>query len=158
LYEAFVKKDPNGWLVNNYEIIDECRFKPNIDYRDLIVFGIKNNGKLVAGATMNMNINKLQLKEMGFGIDLKKYNEMCEGINFFIIENMKDNLFLKIKQLFEFGYSYLKKKKYFFITCSEKLIKFYKLLGFEFIESRNINNEIKCLMLLKINNGEKKWR
>ena len=33
LYNAFMDRNPNNWLVNNYELIDNCRFRSKIPYK-----------------------------------------------------------------------------------------------------------------------------
>lgn len=55
LYNDFSKRSPYRWIAKNHQMIDNCRLKSKISYEDQTVYGIKKEGQLIAGASINFN-------------------------------------------------------------------------------------------------------
>ena len=154
LFDSFSKLDPDGWVMNNYQIINGNRLRSKtLTYEDIEVYLVKNYCKILIGSSVNYNVNKkLQLEIMGFYLD-KKIKNFCEGLIFFTTEQAKNHDFLKIStNLFEFIKKKLLKKniKTVYGTCSRKLKAMYSLLGYEVIDKLVVNNEKKLLMKLEM--------
>jgi len=143
LYDSFVKKMPDEWIIENYMIIDNCRLKPLFPYSDLKVFDIRVNNNTLINMILNMNKKNLQLEKIGFTREnIKNEKNFCEGITFcskgvpadlgpdFIL------LFQKINELI------LNKLKEYHIevvygTCALFVKRFYERIGFKAIASIN---------------------
>lgn len=150
LYDAFMDRNPNNWLVKNYELIDNCRFKSKIQYKDQGVYIVKKNKKIVMGIAINYNMNRLlQLEEIGF--EICKSDEICEGLLFFSNEKelKGENFFIIVSKLFNLAKNdfYKKKIKRVFSTCSKNLLNMYQLFDFFPIQKKiTCNNEEKYLL------------
>ena len=151
LYSAFIKKDPKGWLSTNYKIIDGNRFRSDIPYEDQKIFGAYKNGLLIAAISGNLNMNsKLELEKMGFNIN--KNENVCEGLNLFINENLGIETFDIIKNFMNFIFTKAKELsiKKIYLTCSNKLMRMYSLYGFRKEYSLIINDKEEYLMVKDI--------
>ena len=63
IYNAFKRTSPNGWLMTNYEIIDNCRLKSkNIPYSDMKIYAAINDSGVLAVLNMNYNNKNQSIK------------------------------------------------------------------------------------------------
>ena len=151
LYHAFMIRDPDGWVANNYKVINGNRLRSkSLSYSDLDVFAAKENDNIIAASSVNYNMNKkLQLEEMVFKIE--KRSDVCEGLIFFTTEEIVGEQFLEISgKLFTFALDLGRKKgiKVVYGTCSRKLKAMYTLIGWEVVDRINIDG-LKKLTKLK---------
>ncbi|MCP4134206.1 MAG: hypothetical protein GY754_24750 [bacterium] len=140
LFSVFRASSPDGFLMKNYQVIEDCRLKPYFSYSDLVIYAIKKDEEIVTAMAFNLNINQeLQLEKMKFNIDNRKSGvDYCEGINFFsTLEKYERTLerFGILVKWGNFAFEDLKKRgiNRWFGSCDEKLMNFYKVLKCEFI-------------------------
>jgi len=155
LYQSYSQKDSDGWIFNNYKIIDNCRLQPNINYNDLVVYGYKDNDRLIAGSAINYNMNsKMQLEEMGFKIENKE-KKFCEGINLFATVDMTENLMLVVGDFHDMIVRDIKKRGVDFIygTCEDKIKGMYSIFGWDILYSIELKNVKEFLMIFDIKNN-----
>lgn len=152
LYKAFMS-DKSSWIANNYTIIDNKRLQPYIPYHDQVIYGIKENNKLIFSIAVNLNNNKqLQLEKKGFAIE--KDNSVCEGINLFSVENLSGdaiNYFVNIGNLIVDDLK-SKNKKLVYATAPRKVKSLYQFLGFTVINRMKVDGEIKYLLVFDLYN------
>lgn len=157
LYRAFSKNDSNGWAMNNYLKINNCRLRSKLlsIYDQDFYIAINRNNSILLGATINYNKQKLQYKQMGFKFDNHESDQYCEGTIFFSNENeIKNYDFIKVATtFFNFIEQDIKMQDIYIVygTCSRKLKAMYSLLGYEKIEKINIGDITKLLMRMKLN-------
>ncbi|OHD14910.1 MAG: hypothetical protein A2086_02390 [Spirochaetes bacterium GWD1_27_9] len=137
LYEEFVEKEPNSWIVKNYEHIDGCRLKSTIPYEYQKIYAVKKDGKIIMAAALNMN-NKIRLKieEMGFTLTEEQKNiNFCEGLSLYIVKDCKENPFDLDISLKKFYMEDLKKlgKTAIYGVCADKLLKLYLKFNFKIL-------------------------
>jgi len=154
LYEAFLRDDPNGWVMNNYKLINGNRLaSKTLDYNDIECYAVLNNGKIAIAGSVNYNTSKkLQLEEMGFKIN-KNNNNFCEGLILYSTKNSDGIDFINAStKLFEFIKNIMISKniKYVYGTCSRKLKAMYSLLGYDVVDRLIVNGEKKLLMKMEL--------
>ena len=142
LFDAFINRAPDEWMVNHYERIDNCRLKPPYPYSDLIILGVKKDNTLLATCLINLNNkNKMQLEELGFSrssIDVN--SNFAEGLAFctngnrFTIDD-----FAIMEDVMSFFKKEFKKHNLqkIYATCNERLKIFYFKLGFQIIDKKD---------------------
>jgi hypothetical protein len=142
LYEAFVVrgKNFNFWVKSRYIKSGEKRIKPNIPYKDLLIFAIKNDNKIIAARVFNMNMEHTQIRMTGFKIILNKECS-CEAIHLFCLEDRSIESAIIIKKLNRFIKNYLYDIgiKKIYGVCIGKHIKMYKALGMRIIDKKISN-------------------
>lgn len=77
LYDSFIVRTPDKWIMNNYKIINNNRLQAPNDYCDLVIYGLKINDEIFSTFVMNKNnLKELQLENIGFLIPeyIKKRN------------------------------------------------------------------------------------
>lgn len=155
LYDAFINRSPDDWILNHYERIDNCRLKAPYPYSDLLVFGVRKDKILAATLAVNLNTkNKMQLEEEGFDRDkIDITSNFAEGLTFcttgknFTIDDW--NAFEDGMKFFinEFKKHDLQK---IYGTCIERLKIFYLKLGFQIIEKKETEFGNVLLLELKV--------
>ena len=152
-FHAFSIVSPDWWIMNTYQIIDNCRIRPTIGYSDIILYALKENSNILAGMAININVDKyVDFLELGFSrkaIENKK--DWCEGLYFFsrpeslkkTIERMK--IYKKFKQ---FIFSKLNDLNVYKTigSCNEKLKAFHLMNGAKIIDKIMLNGEIEYLI------------
>lgn len=118
------------------------RFRPRIPYEDLRTIIGKHNGTIVCGMTLNINLNhKLQLETLGFSID-KTEPDIAEGRGFFITSPFIDgeSTLFKVR---DYAIRYLQNNQInkVYGCCFKNLVRGYKLLGFNELDSHKFNGE-----------------
>ena len=153
LYESFTKKDPDGWVVNNYELIDGCRLRSKtIPIENQVFCVAKKESTIIAGMSGNLKCEgKLQLEEMGFKIK-RDEGKFCEGLTLYNANEMSDKLIYIFDKLMNIITENLKRMKIYTIyaTCSDLLVNMYNLFGFEMIDIKNVSGIKKYLMKYNI--------
>ena len=155
LYDSYSQKDADGWIFNNYEMIDNCRLKPNIDYKDLVVYGYKDKNKLIAGAAINYNMaGTLQLEQMGFKIE-KTDKKFCEGLNLFATIDMSENLMLTVGDFHDLIVKDIKNRgvEIVYGTCEDEIKGMYSIFGWDIMYCINLENVKEFLMIFDIKNN-----
>ena len=150
-YEAHIRKFPNSWAINNMQIIDGCRLKPNIPYDNLELIAVRVDGELIAGIKANFDKNNFQLYEMGFNInDNDKKRNTCEGMNFFALSDDYDQLeFFNLMETFSQYYMEQLEKKgieVIYGTTRKRTKIIYLRMGFEIIDELDIEGEKQYLI------------
>lgn len=154
LYESFYIKEPNSWVSKNYMLIDNCRLKSDIPYSDQVIFAVKNDGKIISAIALNQNTNSpLQLEKMGFKIDesIRKMG-FCEGLSFYIIQDMAADIFGILSDFLNTALSNDKRPdiKYIYGTCGKKLLNMYTyLFGFEMVDKMVMPETNSDLFLIR---------
>jgi hypothetical protein len=147
LYDAFISKSPNRWIMDNYKKIDGNRLQSIIPYEYQRIYNVKKDGKLLLSTSVNLKPDKInELELMGFPFVEKNDDGVCEALSMFFYEkNVKD---LKVNTL-EAGsmfFKYVKedlkktgiKKMYGSCTDNKMLRKLYKVFGFKELSSIEI--------------------
>jgi hypothetical protein len=148
LYDAFIKKDPDGWVSKNYDIINNCRLRSKISYSYQTIYAVKINDEIIACGAVNFNPDMLQLEKMGFIIQKNISDKICEGINLFISRDMGDQTIGILGGLNSYIFDDLKKRgiTIAYGTCSRKLKALYTIYGFEVIDRKIIEEDKKLLL------------
>jgi hypothetical protein len=148
LYKSFSENSPNGWLIKNYKTIDNSRLLPTVPYEDVFIFVAKKDGQIVAGisGTLNMN-NELQLEKMGFDVD-KHTNPFCEGLNFYISDDLGEGFLKVLGGFLDRIVTELKLRNIdcIYSTCSKKLRNMYMMFDFEILDSRDLDGDEEFLI------------
>lgn len=160
LYQGYVVNAKNEWLINNYEIIDGERMRPNIPYETMKIILIKNkeSGAICGAGSINFDLDNLQVETIGLTLpDKKELPKYCEVMNYFLLESVKGEDYLKLLVwAFNFTIDYLKECGYklFFSKCGRKLLPMWDLIGLDVIGDAQIVEGEECF-LLSLNIEEK---
>ncbi len=155
IFDSFSKRNPSNWITRNYEFIDGCRYKPKIDYKDQRVYLVKENTKLIAGFSVNLNLNqRTQLEDIGFELESsERVESSCEALILFTLRNTNISPFEVMLTSREYIVDDMKKIgiKKIWGTCSHNLLNFYTKFGFELVEEKiNYENEKKYLLIFNV--------
>lgn len=153
LYNAFIIKTNSNWIKYNYEIINNCRLKPKRPYSEIVIYGIKNEGKIIGACSYNLNIGNSDIEKMGFNIKKLKLNYACESLNLFIDEVVNGEEYQKsAKKFFNYIHSDLADRNFerAYITCQENLELYHKAFGFTKIDSIILNGTKEILMVMDL--------
>jgi len=155
LYKTFSKISPDGWLMKNYQIIDNCRLRSYIPYDNLVIYKLLENNYVYGYVAVNVSYtDKTQFEKMGFKVaDEDKDKRIADGLSMYEVENSKSKdsfkALLKFTDLF---IEDLKRRNFdlLYIVCAENLRAMYTILGYDEIDSINLNNKKAFLFKLKI--------
>jgi hypothetical protein len=156
LFESFVKKMPDEWIINNYTTIDNCRLKPIFPYSELKVLDIKANNNTLINMILNLNKNNLQLEKIGFKRELLKTDKnFCEGITFCstgVSAELGSDFVSVFQKINELIFEKLKEYKIDVVygTCFSFVKRFYERIGFKSIASIKKSSNEEFLLELEI--------
>lgn len=153
LYRGYAVNSQNKWLLENYEIVDGERMRPNISYDTLTIIVIKNRvtGAICGAGSINRDLNNLQVEAKGLTIpgkeSLPKY---CELLNYFLLDSIKGEDYLKVLiWAFNFTVDHLKQEGYklFFSKCERKLLPMWEVMGLDVIGEPVEAAGVDCFLL-----------
>lgn len=152
LYEAFVNRNYDKWLIKNY-IISGNRLIP--PFKKIIIYGVKDNNKLISAVGVNLdNKMQMQFEKLGFkkcNFDINRI--ICEILNMYILKKIIGENFMKIFLSFlEYILKDLKQKNYdvMYLTCSKKLENMFLITGFDLIDEKKIDLEDEILFKIDL--------
>jgi hypothetical protein len=127
--------------------IKNRRICTKIPYCDQRIFIVDLDDEVIAGVAINLNMTApLQLEMLGFSID-KTAPSIAEGLALFSIQTIpgSESVIIKLRDYMD------KKVDEFHIrkvygTCSERLLRGYKILGWKVIDEKVINGAPKFLI------------
>jgi hypothetical protein len=155
LYKAFILKNPDEWMKNNYLIIDNSRLRSKISYSSQEICAIKKDDrKIVCAASANFNKENLQFEQIGFKLPEKyKQKKFCEGLNMYNSEPYSSKTEKIMRDFFNFIYKKAIEKNldYMFATCTEKLKIFYLIYGYEIIDELELYGKKELFLKIDIN-------
>jgi hypothetical protein len=146
LYEAFVLNIPDKWIMNKYKIIDNKRLQSYIPYSEQEIYTGKINDKIICAAAINFNQQITQAEDIGFTIIKDK--KIADGINMYISNKVPGTYILKLLPFFDYVLNILKSKNigHWYGTCSRQMLTLYKMLDFEVLDKRIVDNEEEFLI------------
>jgi hypothetical protein len=123
------------------------RISAKIPYSDQKIFIADLDDEVIAGVAINLNISALlQLEMLGFSID-KAEPFIAEGLALFNTQTFpgSESVIIKLRDYMD------KKVDEFHIrkvygTCSERLLRGYKILGWKVLDEKVINGAPKFLI------------
>lgn len=153
LYQGYAVNAKNQWLIDNYEIIDNERMRPNISYDDMTIILIKDksNGAICGAGSLNYNLNNLQIEQIGLTLpDKDSLPKYCEALNYFLLDTINGEYYLQLLiKAFNFTVNYLKKEgfKIFFSKCERKLLPMWDVMGMDVVGEPQIVAGDECFLL-----------
>lgn len=154
LFATFSNLNPNNWLCQNYQLIDNNRYRAPFNYKYQLLFGAFSNETMVAGTALNTNTSDtMQLEKVGFNVSRQT---LLSSGNFYEILNLgsrEKNLKL-LHQLRQYTFSHLKQRHvdYLVTTSSNNTLPFYRRYGCTIMESKTTQTgEKKYLLRLNVN-------
>lgn len=152
LYRNFYRNYP-AYSRKFFTLVDKNRLKPNIPYRSQVICALKHAGMLNCVASFCVNPEEIFVVEsMGFKIE--KNVTTCEVLHFYSKFSETFNL-EAYKKLFTFSITEMMKKNFrtMYSSCSEKFNKFYKVIGFDIVDSILFEGEKEFLIKYDIRDG-----
>ena len=145
IYYSFVERQSGKWFEENYQITGNKRMKPFFDYKDLLCFLMKEEGKIISGTVFYIGSGLTQIEKIGFVIpDWLRELKFCEGLLLFQLES-KYNPGYTMDLFSGFYIEELKKRNFEAVicTCYDFMYKIYtKFAGFEVVD-KEFDSEIK---------------
>ena len=129
-YPHYNQMFPLIWRIDR----KERRLCSCIPYSDQDIIVGRLNGTIIAGAAINYAVHKrMQAEMLGFSID-KSQTGICEGRALFSLQILAGGVSV-LANMGEFAYTYLDRRhiEKVYGTCSPKMLRGYRSLGFNVI-------------------------
>lgn len=154
LYRAFVERNPGSLKSKNY-ITDGDRLQLKIDDKDVMVYAIKQNDVIIAACAVDLaNKEVTQFEEIGFEKspeDGKK--KIADCLAMYIELGSDTDSFLAMGADFvNFIIDDLKKNnmEVWYATCPRTLKSLYTIMGFDVMNTIQIDNDKECLLRMEL--------
>lgn len=135
-----------------FTLLDKNRLRPIIPYESQVIYGIKYTGMLLCAGSFCIDPSqRYEIEEMGFKID--KSDSVCEGLHLYSTLTQTINLNIEIyRKLLSFAFNDLLKRKIntIYSSCSGRLKKLYRYVGFSVIDEIMFFNEREYLLKMEI--------
>lgn len=131
-----------------FTLVNSKRLRPKIPYDSQLIYGIKHNGILICAGSFCIDQSiRFEIEDMGFHIE--KTPSVVEGLHFYSTLSRELGLYIEVyRKLLLFSFNDLLTRNYttIYSSCSERLIKLYRYIGFEIINDIQYHDEREFLL------------